>query len=187
MVDEPAPHFGTGAVKCTRRAATHRCFRLLSSPIFSGSDCSGVASARLHDGAALGRGGAPRTQAHRHDYADRSPAVSGNPTGTHQSEGRSGLKAGIALDLAQSGGVQHVKISASLDRLGQDVNARALHVAAQIMTYMHASKHKCEYMCVNLYVNRYVYRCTHTESHTHTHSHSHTHTHICMPAAHTDG
>ncbi len=102
-VDEPAPHRGTPrppGVKRRLRAATHRFFSFLSSPILSGSDCSGVASARLHDGVA-GDGGAPRTQAHRQTYANQPPAISGNPTGTPRSEGCSGLKAGVALDLAR--------------------------------------------------------------------------------------
>jgi hypothetical protein len=41
-----------GRVKCTLRAATHRFFSFLSSPILLGSDCSAVPSARLQDGAA---------------------------------------------------------------------------------------------------------------------------------------
>ena len=109
-VDEPAPHCGTArstSVQSMLRAATHRFFSSLSSPIPSGSDCRGVASARLQNGAA-GDGGAPRTQAHRQTYADRSPAVSGNPTGTHQSEGCSGLKAGIALDSARKAAVYSI-------------------------------------------------------------------------------
>jgi hypothetical protein len=75
-VDEPAPHCGTArstSVQSMLRAATHRFFSSLSSPIPSGSDCRGVASARLQNGAA-GDGGAPRTQSHRQTYADRSPA-----------------------------------------------------------------------------------------------------------------
>jgi hypothetical protein len=138
-VDEPVPHCAmprSTSVQRMLRAATHRFFSFSSSPIPSGSDCRGVSSARLHNGAA-GDGAAPRTQAHRQNYADRSPAVSGNPTGTHRSEGCSGLRAGIALDLAQSGGVQHLKILASEDRLGQDANARVLRVAATIAPRIH--------------------------------------------------
>ncbi len=109
-VDEPAPHCGTPrptSVQSTLRATTHRFLSFSSSPIPSGSDCSSVASARLHDGAA-GDEDAPRTQSHRQTYADRPPAVSGNPTGTPRSEGCSGLKAGIALDLARKAAVYSV-------------------------------------------------------------------------------
>ncbi len=136
-VDEPVPHCAmplSTSMKRTLRAATHRFFSFLSSPIPSGSDCSGVASARLHDGAA-GDEGAPRTQAHQQTYADRSPAISGNPPGTPRSEGCSGLKARGRFGFsAQSGGVQHLKNLGSEDRLGKDANERVLHVAAQIRT-----------------------------------------------------
>ena len=54
-VDDPAPqlwHARSPGVQCTLRAATHRFFSFLSSPILSGSDSSNVPSARLHECAA---------------------------------------------------------------------------------------------------------------------------------------
>jgi hypothetical protein len=65
-----------------------------------------------------------------------------------------------------------LKILASEDRLGQDANARVLHVAAQIRASIY----------VNIYVNMYKYICTHTHTHTHTPTHTHSHTHRCMYA-----
>ncbi len=52
---------------------------------------------------------------------------------------------------AQCGGVQHLKISASEDRLGQDAIARVLQVAAQIRTYMYV------YVYIYIYVTEYMY------------------------------
>ena len=160
-VDEPAPHRGTPrstSVQRTRRAATHRFFRLSSSPIPSGSDCSSVASARLHDGLGLWGEGVPHARKHTGRPTPIGPPLYVVIPPEHtQARGARGCGRDRSGFRAQSGGVQHLKILASDDRLGQDANARVLHVAAQIRTniyvyvYLHVNIHKLVQIHVYIY------------------------------------
>jgi hypothetical protein len=143
-VDEPATHRGTPrprSVKRTLRAATHRFLSFLSSPILSGSDSSAVASARLHDGAAHEKVPDARYKHTGRPKPIGPPLHAHQTTQKHQGGAENGGRECSRLSV-QSGGVQHQELAGSGDRLGQDANARVLHVAETIAPRIHTREHK---------------------------------------------